>query len=106
MIINYHASSVPNVNLSIPRHVKDNLWTSILVWLDVRAIEFISKMRSSKVAQHWWANALGFLHLPREIDDPSIGFFSRARAIYLGLFECYKRRVVFKAKHDVVRFDV
>jgi hypothetical protein len=69
-------------------------------------VEFVSKVRSPEVAQHWWAYILRFLNLPRDVDEAPVDLLSGARIVKLGLLKLYKRGIVLEAKHDVVRFDV
>jgi hypothetical protein len=102
----YHAPDTPNVDLATPRNPEDDLRASVLVWLHIIVVKFVPKVRSPKVAQHWWANMLGLLNLPRDIDEASVDLFSRSGTVKFGLLELYKRGIVLEAKHDVVRFDV
>lgn len=69
-------------------------------------MEFVAEKRSAKVAQYRCSKTAGLLDLPRDINDPSIHLLPRAGAGEFGLLEFFKRRVVAKAKHDVVGLDV
>jgi len=102
----HHTPGVPEIDLIRPGDLKDNLWRSVAVGLNVFSMLPIAEDRGAKVTENDIPMCLRNWQLAAGIDGSTVYFLPRGRVDKLLLLESIEDGVVADAEHDVVSLDI